>query len=86
LARPTRLTPRRCATNGCNKVHLRFFVGGAEGDAFGTIVYNDAERAFFVCRLHCMARQRADESMLPQPTPSAEDRFVALPARSQSRH
>ena len=23
----------------CSKVHIRFFVGGAEGDAFGTIVY-----------------------------------------------
>ena len=27
----------------CSKVHLRFFVGGAEGDAFGTIVYNGAK-------------------------------------------
>ena len=29
----------------CGKVHLRFFVGGAEGDAFGTIVYNGAVQA-----------------------------------------
>ena len=28
----------------CSKVHLRFFVGGAEGDAFGTIVYNGRDR------------------------------------------
>ena len=29
----------------CGKVHLRFFVGGAEGDAFGTVVYNGARQA-----------------------------------------
>jgi len=29
----------------CSKVHLRFFAGGAEGDAFGTIVYNGAKQA-----------------------------------------
>jgi simple sugar transport system substrate-binding protein len=29
----------------CSKVHLRFFVGGGEGDAFGTIVYNGAKQA-----------------------------------------
>ena len=29
----------------CSKVHLRFFVGGAEGDSFGTIVYNGARQA-----------------------------------------
>ena len=29
----------------CSDVHLRFFVGGAEGDAFGTIVYNGAKQA-----------------------------------------
>ncbi len=29
----------------CEKVHIRFFVGGAEGDAFGTIVYNGAKQA-----------------------------------------
>ena len=29
----------------CKGVHLRFFVGGAEGDAFGTIVYNGAKQA-----------------------------------------
>jgi simple sugar transport system substrate-binding protein len=29
----------------CAKTHIRFFVGGAEGDAFGTIVYNGAKQA-----------------------------------------
>jgi simple sugar transport system substrate-binding protein len=29
----------------CGKVHIRFFVGGAAGDAFGTIVYNGARQA-----------------------------------------
>jgi len=29
----------------CSNVHIRFFVGGAEGDAFGTIVYNGAKQA-----------------------------------------
>lgn len=29
----------------CSDVHLRLFVGGAEGDAFGTIVYNGARQA-----------------------------------------
>jgi simple sugar transport system substrate-binding protein len=29
----------------CSKAHLRFFVGGTEGDAFGTIVYNGARQA-----------------------------------------
>jgi simple sugar transport system substrate-binding protein len=29
----------------CKDVHIRFFVGGAEGDAFGTIVYNGAVQA-----------------------------------------
>jgi simple sugar transport system substrate-binding protein len=29
----------------CSKVNIRFFVGGAEGDAFGTIVYNGARQA-----------------------------------------
>src|SRR5580765_3942721 len=29
----------------CKDVRIRFFVGGAEGDAFGTIVYNGAKRA-----------------------------------------
>jgi len=32
-------------TNWCKGVHLRFFVGGAEGDAFGSIVYNGAKQA-----------------------------------------
>ncbi|MGN6100369.1 MAG: substrate-binding domain-containing protein, partial [Devosia sp.] len=29
----------------CSNVKIRFFVGGAEGDAFGTIVYNGAVQA-----------------------------------------
>ena len=29
----------------CKDVKIRFFVGGAEGDAFGTIVYNGAKQA-----------------------------------------
>jgi simple sugar transport system substrate-binding protein len=29
----------------CKDIHIRFFVGGAEGDAFGTIVYNGAKQA-----------------------------------------
>ena len=29
----------------CKDVHLRFFAGGAEGDAFGSIVYNGAKQA-----------------------------------------
>ncbi len=29
----------------CSDVHLRFFVGGAEGDAFASIVYNGAVQA-----------------------------------------
>ncbi|TIT18410.1 MAG: sugar ABC transporter substrate-binding protein [Mesorhizobium sp.] len=29
----------------CKDVHIRFFAGGAEGDAFGTIVYNGAKQA-----------------------------------------
>jgi len=29
----------------CKDVRIRFFVGGAEGDAFGAIVYNGAKRA-----------------------------------------
>ena len=44
-----------CATTGaqadalrdkwCKDVHIRFFVGGAEGDGFATIVYNGARQA-----------------------------------------
>src|SRR5688572_21235134 len=29
----------------CSDVHIRFFVGGAEGDGFGTIVFNGAKQA-----------------------------------------
>src|SRR5579862_7658193 len=29
----------------CKGVHLRFFAGGAEGDAFASIVYNGAKQA-----------------------------------------
>ena len=36
---------RAQAPKWCGKVHIRFFVGGAEGDAFGTIVYNGAKQA-----------------------------------------
>ena len=36
---------RRCDDKWCKDVHIRFFVGGAEGDAFGTIVYNGAKQA-----------------------------------------
>ena len=35
----------RCATIGASDVHLRFFAGGAEGDAFASIVYNGAVQA-----------------------------------------
>jgi len=31
----------------CSKVHLRFFVGGAEGDAFGTIGDEAGQAAYF---------------------------------------
>jgi simple sugar transport system substrate-binding protein len=31
--------------NWCGDVHIRFFVGGAEGDAFASIVYNGAVQA-----------------------------------------
>ena len=31
--------------NWCKDVHIRFFVGGAEGDGFATIVYNGAKQA-----------------------------------------
>jgi simple sugar transport system substrate-binding protein len=31
----------------CSDVHLRFFVGGAEGDAFASIVYNGAVQAAY---------------------------------------
>ena len=33
------------ADKWCSNVKIRFFVGGAEGDAFGTIVYNGARQA-----------------------------------------
>ena len=31
--------------NWCSDVHIRFFVGGTEGDGFGTIVFNGAKQA-----------------------------------------
>ena len=34
-----------CSTSGAATSIFRFFVGGAEGDAFGTIVYNGARQA-----------------------------------------
>jgi simple sugar transport system substrate-binding protein len=39
---PVQAEPRE---KWCKGVHLRFFVGGAEGDSFGTIVYNGAKQA-----------------------------------------
>ena len=44
-ARPARRTRQALRDKWCSKVHMRFFVGGAEGDAFGTIVYNGARQA-----------------------------------------
>lgn len=40
-------TPARAEVRDkwCKGVHLRFFVGGAEGDSFGTVVYNGAKQA-----------------------------------------
>ena len=45
LARPSAADAAALRDKWCSKVHLRFFVGGAEGDAFGTIVYNGARQA-----------------------------------------
>ena len=45
LARPARPAPTALRDKWCSNVHIRFFVGGAEGDAFGTIVYNGAVQA-----------------------------------------
>ncbi|MER8446000.1 substrate-binding domain-containing protein [Mesorhizobium sp. M1066] len=39
------LPARALDAKWCKDVHIRFFVGGAEGDAFGTIVYNGAKQA-----------------------------------------
>ncbi|BCG72574.1 sugar ABC transporter substrate-binding protein [Mesorhizobium sp. 113-1-2] len=39
------LPARALDAQWCKDVHIRFFVGGAEGDAFGTIVYNGAKQA-----------------------------------------
>ena len=36
----------------CKDVHIRFFVGGAEGDAYGTIVYHGARQAQKIGRAH----------------------------------
>jgi simple sugar transport system substrate-binding protein len=36
---------RALESKWCKGAHIRFFVGGAEGDAFGTIVYNGAKQA-----------------------------------------
>jgi simple sugar transport system substrate-binding protein len=40
-------TPARAEVHDkwCKGVHIRFFVGGAEGDSFGTIVYGGARQA-----------------------------------------
>jgi len=45
LATATAAQAESLRDNWCKDVHLRFFVGGAEGDAFGTIVYNGAKQA-----------------------------------------
>ena len=37
--------PQVLPENWCSAVHLRFFVGGAEGDGFATIVLNGAKQA-----------------------------------------
>jgi simple sugar transport system substrate-binding protein len=37
--------PQVLPENWCSGVHLRFFVGGAEGDGFATIVLNGAKQA-----------------------------------------
>jgi simple sugar transport system substrate-binding protein len=45
LASATTVQAEALRDKWCKDVHLRFFVGGAEGDAFGTIVYNGAKQA-----------------------------------------
>jgi simple sugar transport system substrate-binding protein len=45
LALATTTDAQALRDDWCKDVKLRFFVGGAEGDAFGTIVYNGARQA-----------------------------------------
>jgi simple sugar transport system substrate-binding protein len=45
LVASTRAASAEPRDKWCKGVHLRFFVGGAEGDAFGSIVYNGAKQA-----------------------------------------
>ena len=45
LAAATAANAQALRDQWCSDVHIRFFVGGAEGDAFGTIVYNGAKQA-----------------------------------------
>jgi simple sugar transport system substrate-binding protein len=45
LGAMTTLPAQALDAKWCKDVHIRFFVGGAEGDAFGTIVYNGAKQA-----------------------------------------
>ena len=78
----TRARPSRAAGTGarrdkwCKDVHIRFFVGGAEGDAFGTIVYNGAKQAAADLgaegRLHLLrlGRRRRWCSNCAKPSPS----------------
>lgn len=45
LAMATPAQAQALRTDWCKDVNIRFFVGGAEGDAFGSIVYNGAKQA-----------------------------------------
>jgi simple sugar transport system substrate-binding protein len=45
LAAASALPAQALGDKWCKDVHIRFFVGGSEGDAFGTIVYNGAKQA-----------------------------------------
>ena len=45
VAQMTAANAQALREDWCKDVKLRFFVGGAEGDAFGTIVYNGAKQA-----------------------------------------
>ena len=45
LAAATSVPAQALEGKWCKDVHIRFFVGGAEGDAFSTIVYNGAKQA-----------------------------------------
>ena len=45
MASASSVVARALETKWCKSAHIRFFVGGAAGDAFGTIVYNGAKQA-----------------------------------------